>query len=369
MPRPILAEISHAALAHNLEVARRARPGQKLWAVIKARAYGHGIAHVLPGLQATDGFAVLDIVEAVAVRESGWRGPVLLLEGVFEAADLEQVHALKLDLVVHHEEQVRLLEQEAKSSASGNGTLSIYLKMNSGMNRLGFAPRKYRAAHERLQALPAVGSITHMTHFANADAEMMSSLSMRQQLQVFEQTIAGVPGPRSVCNSAAILNSEAVNSDWLRPGIMLYGSSPFAHRSADALGLKPVMTLRSEIIGVQNLQPGDTVGYGSIYRAEQDMRIGIVACGYADGYPRHAPGDNRQGTPVLVDGQRTRMVGRVSMDMIAVDLTGLPNANVGSAVTLWGQGLSVDEVAHAAGTIGYELLCALSPRVPVSIVA
>jgi len=366
MSRPILAEISRSALAHNLEVARRARPGCKVWAVVKARGYGHGLVHVLSGFAAADGFAVLDIEEAVTVRDSGWLGPLLLLEGIFETDDLSLALRYQLDLVVHCEAQLQVLESASASLPEMHaGILNIYLKMNSGMNRLGFSPRKYRVAYERLKALPQIADITHMTHFANADAFLAPPLSMQQQLQVFESAIGDLPGPRSVCNSAAILAAEPIRSDWIRPGIMLYGSSPFAHRSAEEFGLKPAMTLRSEIIGVQHLQLGDHVGYGSVYRAEKDMRIGVVACGYADGYPRHAPGTQQEGTPVLVDGRRTQLVGRVSMDMITVDLTELSHADVGAPVTLWGNGLSVDEVAHTAGTIGYELLCALSARVPV----
>ncbi len=362
MSRPILAEISRSALAHNLEVARRARPGCRVWAVVKARGYGHGLVHALRGFAAADGFAVLDIEEAVTVRDSGWQGPLLLLEGIFQADDLMLALRYQLDLVVHCDAQLRILESAPAAHA---GALNVYLKMNSGMNRLGFSPREYRVAYVRLKALQQIAGITHMTHFANADAFLAPPLSIQQQLQVFESASGDLPGPRSVCNSAAILAAEPVQSDWVRPGIMLYGSSPFAHRSAEEFGLKPAMTLRSEIIGVQHLQVGDHVGYGSVYRAEKDMRIGVVACGYADGYPRHAPGTQQHGTPVLVDGQRTQMVGRVSMDMITVDLTELPHADVGTPVTLWGNGLSVDEVAHAAGTIGYELLCALSARVPV----
>lgn len=360
MSRPILAEISLSALAHNLQVARRVSGSNKIWAVVKARAYGHGLKAALGGCAAADGFAVLDLDEAVILREAGWQGSILVFEGCFKTDDLKLAAHHQLNLVVHQEDQVRMLEGCSLSSR-----LAIYLKMNSGMNRLGFASQNYRAAYARLHALAHVSNITHMTHFANADAKESVAVSVQQQMQLFETTLGKLPGERSVSNSAAMLSGIPLRSDWVRPGIMLYGSSPFAHRSARELGLKPAMTLRSEIIATQQLQMGDYVGYGSIYRAERPMRIGVIACGYADGYPRHAPGTNQRNAPVLVDGQRTRLIGRVSMDRITVDITHLPQANLGTPVTLWGEGLSVDEVAQAAGTIGYELLCAVSARVPV----
>lgn len=367
MPRPIQAELSLAALRHNLQVAKRASPQNKVWAVVKARAYGHGLLLALRGFAQADGLAVLDLEEAVQLRDAGWQRPILLLEGCFNVEDLKLAARLQLTLVVHREDQITMLEQGMLQQP-----LAIYLKMNTGMNRLGLAPSDYFAAYTRLQKLPHINHLTHMTHFANADALMTakekSPLTVQQQMQCFETIVGTLPGERSVANSAGLLGYPELRADWSRPGIMLYGSSPFAHCNAAKLDLRPVMTLRSEIIAIQNLQAGDHVGYGSLYRAERAMRIGVVACGYADGYPRHAPGmhDARHSsaTPVLVNGQRTTMVGRVSMDMLAVDLTPLPEATIGAPVTLWGEGLSVDEVAHAAGTIGYELLCALSARVP-----
>jgi alanine racemase len=231
----------------------------------------------------------------------------------------------------------------------------IYLKMNSGMNRLGFTPERFRAVCKRLAGTAAAGPITLMTHFADADG----ASGVAEQLARFGAATADLSLPRSLANSAAVLRFPETHADWIRPGILLYGCSPFADRSADALGLRPVMTLQSEIIATQLLKPGDRVGYGGTFTAETAMTIGVVACGYADGYPRHAP----TGTPVLVEGRRTRVVGRVSMDMLMVDLAGIPQARIGSPVTLWGEGLSADEVAAAAGTISYELLCALAARV------
>jgi alanine racemase len=247
----------------------------------------------------------------------------------------------------------------------------VLLKLNSGMNRLGFRPDAFRTAWQRLSGLTQVETITLMTHWADADADETTSAGIAAQRAIFEEATRDLPGERSLCNSAATLRygaDPAVRGDWIRPGIMLYGSSPdFPSHTIDAWGLHPAMTLRSEIIATQDLQPGESVGYGSSFRAERAMRIGVVACGYADGYPRVAP----TGTPMLVDGRRTATVGRVSMDMITVDLTPVPAARVGSEATLWGVAgsgavLPIDEVAHAAGTVGYELMCALAPRVPTT---
>ena len=238
--------------------------------------------------------------------------------------------------------------------------VNVHLKMNSGMNRLGFMPDAYAAAHARLRSLPAVGTITLMTHFANADDPANGGLPFSRQRERFDAACAGLAGERCIANSAADLLHGDAAADWVRPGIMLYGATPGA-RTAEEFGLRPAMTLTSEIIGMQYVQAGDAVGYGSRFIATRPMPVGVVACGYADGYPRHAP----DGTPVIVDGVRTAIVGRVSMDMITVDLTPVPAARIGSKVVLWGNGLPIDEVAQAAGTIGYELMCALAPRVRV----
>jgi alanine racemase len=367
MPRPIEALIHVDAIAHNLSRARAQAPDAKLWAVIKANAYGHGIERVFEGLRAADGLALLDLAEAERVRALGWRGPVLLLEGVFEPRDLEWCSRLGLWHTVHCSEQIDWLAAHKTHTPH-----RVFLKLNSGMNRLGFSPTAFRGAWTRLNALPQVDEISLVTHFSDADG----GRGIAHQVAAFVQATHDLPGERSLANSAATLRhaqDPQVRADWVRAGIMSYGSAPdFPQHSAAHWGLKPAMTLRSRLIGIQHLQPGDTVGYGSRYTAEQAMRMGVVACGYADGYPRHAPGENAQGTPVLVDGVRTRTVGRVSMDMIAVDLSPVPEAGLGSEVTLWGQGpsgsmLPIDEVAHAAGTIGYELMCALAARVPVTV--
>ena len=363
MPRPIQGLIHTDALAHNLTRARAAAPDAKCWAVVKANAYGHGIARAYEGLQGADGFALLDFDEAEKIRQLGWRGPILMLEGCFEPRDLELCSRLNLWHTVHQPQQIDWLA--AHKTSQGH---HVFLKMNSGMNRLGFSPSQFRSAWLRLSGLTQVDNITLMTHFADADGQAGVAKPMDRFLDVTKD----LPGDRSVSNSAATLRfaplDERVRGDWVRPGIMVYGSSPDypAHSDAD-WGLRPTMSLISKVIAVQALQPGDTVGYGSRYTAQQAMRIGVVACGYADGYPRSAA----DGTPVLVDGVRCALVGRVSMDMITVDLTAVPHADVGSSVTLWGQDpasgalLSIDEVAQAAGTVGYELMCAMAARVPV----
>ena len=364
MPRPIHALIHTEALRHNLLRMRQSSPDARVWAVVKANAYGHGLARVFEGLRAADGFALLELSEAQVLRELGWRGPLLLLEGVFEQRDLELCSRLDLWHVVHHEAQIDMLSKHKTQLPQ-----RVFLKMNSGMNRLGFTPQAFRSAWARLNALPQVDEISLMTHFARAD----DAHGVDDQLRVFAQHSSDLPGERSLANSAAVLRHGArdeVSADWVRTGIALYGSSP-DHGLHDAAhwGLRPAMSLRSQLIGVQLLKAGDSVGYGGLFTADQTMRIGVVACGYADGYPRHAP----TGTPVLVNGVRTRTLGRVSMDLLCVDLSGLPSAVMGDEVTLWGSAstgevLCIDEVAAAAGTVGYELMCALAARVAVAVV-
>ena len=360
MPRPILATVHTEALRQNLARMRRAAGDARVWGIVKANAYGHGIERVFEGLRGVDGFALLDLQEAERVRALGWRGPILLLEGVFEARDLELCSRLGLWHAVHCNEQIDMLAMHKTHQPH-----RVFLKMNSGMNRLGFAPARFRAAWARLDALPQVDEISLMTHFSDADGPR----GIEHQLRVFAETTQDLPGERSVSNSAGALRygaDPAVRADWIRPGIAIYGSSPdFPDHDSAHWELQPAMTLASRIIGVQKLMPGDTVGYGSSFTADAPLRVGVVACGYADGYPRHCS----TGTPMLVDGVRTRMVGRVSMDMITVDLTPVPDAGFGSEVTLWGRGpkgavLPIDEIAQAAGTVGYELMCAVAPRVP-----
>jgi alanine racemase len=364
VPRPIEALIHTRALAWNLQRARQAAPDARVWAVVKANAYGHGIEHAYEGLRGADGFALLDLAEAERVRRLGWRGPVLLLEGCFEPRDLELCSRLNLWHAVHCDEQIAWLAAHKTQMPQ-----RVFLKMNSGMNRLGFRAEALRSAWARLNALPQVDEISLMTHFSDAD----TAAGVAQPLADFEAATNDLPGERSLANSAATLRHGAdarVGADWVRPGIMLYGSAPdYPEHDIAHWRLQPTMTLRSRLIALQTLRPGDRVGYGSAFVAEAPMRLGVVACGYADGYPRLCP----TGTPVLVDGVRTRTLGRVSMDMIAVDLEPVPQAALGSEVTLWGEGphgsrLPIDEVARCAGTLGYELMCALARRVPVRVV-
>lgn len=355
MPRPLVATIHGAALRHNLGVVRSCVPRAKIWAIVKADAYGHGLERGIRAFASADGLGLIEPDKAVRLRELGWQKPILLLEGFFDAADLNTFLECRLDTTVHCIEQIEMLQ-----TVKVPGAINVHLKMNSGMNRLGFAPDAFAAAYARLRAIPAVRNIALMAHFANADDGVNPALPLSEQLRRFTTGSAALAGERSLSNSAAVLLHSEVASDWVRPGIMLYGGTP-GGRDAQAFGLQPAMTLRSELIGIQQIGAGEAIGYGSRFIAEQAMRIGVVACGYADGYPRLAP----NGTPVIVDGVRTRLVGRVSMDMITVDLSPVPAARVGSAVTLWGQGLPIDEVAQAAGTIGYELMCALAPRVRV----
>ncbi|MFZ3141428.1 alanine racemase [Polaromonas sp.] len=361
MPRPILATVHSAALSHNLARVRAAAPDARVWAVVKANAYGHGIERVFDALRSADGFALLDLAEAQRLRALDWRGPILLLEGCFEPRDLELCSRLGLWHTIHCNEQIDWLAAHKTQLPH-----RVFLKMNTGMNRLGFTPERFRAAWIRLNALPQVEEISLMQHFPDADGPK----GIAAPLQAFDAVTHDLPGERTLSNSAAILRHAGLlagRSDWVRPGIVLYGSAPdFPEHSAGHWDLQPTMTLSSRIIGLQHLVAGDTVGYGSSFVAEGPMRIGVAACGYADGYPRHCS----TGTPVLVNGVRCRMVGRVSMDMITVDLAPVPGAGMGSEVTLWGRAskggvLPIDDVARAAGTVGYELMCAVAPRVPV----
>lgn len=354
MTRPILATIHSEALQHNYRQVKSYAPRSQAFAVIKANGYGHGLLHVAAALADADGFALLELEQAVRLRQQGFVQPILLLEGIFSAADLQVCAELDLRIALHCAEQVAWLEQ-----ASLSRPLTVALKLNTGMNRLGFVVETARDWARRLAGCPNVASLALMAHFATADEP---DVGIDWQLQRFRDATAGLNVPVSLANSAAIIDYPAAHADWIRPGIMLYGASPFAERSAADLGLLPAMTLSSRVISTQSLQPGDTVGYGATFRASAPMRIGTVACGYADGYPRHAP----TGTPVWVAGCRTRLLGRVSMDMLAVDLTDVPAASVGSPVELWGRNVSIDEVAAAAGTISYELMCAIAQRVPMA---
>jgi alanine racemase len=360
MPRPLQATIHLDSMQHNLARARACAPMSRLWAVVKANAYGHGLERGMRGFVQADGLALIETENALRLRELGWIKPILLLEGIFDVSDIPLLAEHNINSTVHCLEQVKMLEYTQLYRP-----IDVHLKMNTGMNRLGFNPADYRAAYQRLRAIPGVRNITLMTHFANSDELEHPRLSIGEQVRRFRLGADGIEGERSLSNSGGVLHQaelvQELQSDWVRPGIMLYGGTP-GGRSAKDYGLLPTMTLKSEIIGIQHLEAGESVGYGSRFQAERPTTVGVVACGYADGYPRHA----EHGTPVLVEGVRTTLLGRVSMDMMTVDLTPIPNARVGSRVTLWGDGLPIDEVAQSAGTIGYELMCALAARVRVT---
>ncbi|MGH8750606.1 MAG: alanine racemase [Burkholderiales bacterium] len=350
MTRPILARIDLSALQNNLAVVRRHAPHARILAVIKANGYGHGLLRVARALAAADGFAVIDLNDAVVLRDAGFRQHLVLLNGFYSVEELPVIAENGLTIVIHDPAQLEIL-----AAAALPVRLDVFVKINTGMNRLGFKPEALGGALARLRQQAA--NITLMTHFACADDEQ----GIAAQLEQFNQCTAGEKLPKSLANSAAILRYPQAHGDWVRPGIMLYGASPFAEKSAHDLGLQPVMTLESRIIATQILQPGERVGYSGLFTAGKAMKIGVVACGYADGYPRHA----QTGTPVCVNGKITRTLGRISMDTLCVDLSEIPAADVGTPVTLWGAGLAVEQVAKAAGTVSYELFTKLNARVPV----
>ncbi|HEV3240507.1 MAG TPA: alanine racemase [Casimicrobiaceae bacterium] len=351
MARPLLAQVNLSALRANLAKARECIADAQLLAVVKANAYGHGLQRVLPALADADGLAVVELDAAVTLRERHYARRILLLEGFFTASELPEIAGRRLAVVVHHEEQIKMLE-----AASLPRPVEVFVKINTGMNRLGFRPSEAHAVVDRLSHTSSVAVLRLLTHLARAEEED----GLREQLDLFEEACTGLPYPRSLANSAGVIRYREVGGEYVRPGIMLYGSSPFPYDTAEMLGLTPVMTLRSALIGIQDLKPNQSVGYGATYTAARAVRIGVVACGYADGYPRHAP----NGTPVLVCGKKVRTAGRVSMDMLTVDLTDVAEATIGSPVVLWGEGLPVDDVAVAASTVGYQLLSAVAPRVP-----
>jgi alanine racemase len=353
--RPLRARIDLGSLAHNLSVARSAASRSRIMAVIKANAYGHGAACVGPVLSDADALAVASIDEAVELREAGFRKPIVLLEGIFEPAELKAVLTHELQIVVHNYDQVEWLE-----AATIDAPVGIWIKINSGMNRLGFEPDQAMTVWRRLQQLPFPTSaeLRWMSHLCCADE--YENPATTRQLNCFNTALGVAAGERSLANSAAVLSRPDTHLDWVRPGIMLYGASPMAPDYRLNLELKPVMTLESKLIAVHARRSGEAIGYGQEWVCPEDMRVGIVAGGYGDGYPRHAP----SGTPVLVNGKAAPLVGRVSMDMVCVDLRAHSNARSGDRVVFWGEGLPVETVAAYAETISYELLCAVSPRVP-----
>jgi alanine racemase len=352
--RPLKAIINHQALLTNLNHVKKIANQSKVMSVLKANAYGHNLLDVAKTLNSSDGFAVLSINEAIQLRENNFKQTILLLEGFFDKDEVNIASELRVNVTVHNQRQIELINK-----AKPSFPINIHLKVNTGMNRLGFMPDEINYLLESLNSNPYIEDIVLMTHFSTADEKE----GIEKQLGIFNLISDNYNYSASVANSAAIIRYPESRLDWVRPGIMLYGLSPFKDKTAKELDLIPAMTLMSEIIAVQNIKAGSSVGYGLDFKANKDMRIGIVACGYADGYPRHA----KNGTPVAIDGYLSSLVGRVSMDMLYVDLTKIPSANIGSKVELWGEKVSVDSVAQFSGTVGYELICAISAsqRVPL----
>lgn len=358
MGRYVTASISKSALRHNLSKIKEAAPTSKILAMVKANAYGHGLVSVAKTLQDVNAFGVASIEEALKIRQAGISTDIVLMEGFFRADELPLIESHNLTIVVHHWPQVLALKERGTSQKP----LKVWLKINTGMHRLGFPLYEFQDAYTSLTSLPSVQLIGFMTHFANADEK--DNLQTSQQTQALYQLLEGLPGERSLANSAGILAWSQAHSDWVRPGLLLYGASPFAEKTGLDLNLLPVMTLRSEIIALRQLEEGECVGYGSTWKNPKKTGIvGIVAIGYGDGYPWHA----KNGTPVLVNGHRVPLVGRVSMDMLAVDLSELNDVKVGDPVVLWGEGLPIEEVARYASTIPYELFCRFTERVTVQV--
>jgi alanine racemase len=356
--RLIRARIDSAALRANLQAIRARAPGSRVMAVVKANAYGHGLVPTALALADADAFAVARLEEAIALRDNGLRRRIVLLEGVFDSAQLAQAAQLELDLIVHQPLQIALLE-----AFRGPKPFPLWLKVDTGMNRLGFRPEEFPAAWERLRNLqPAPSQLRVLTHLACADE--LDGSTTAEQLARLRPLIAGLDVELSIANSAGILSQPSTHAAWVRPGLALYGVSPFAASRSAQLGLRAAMTLESTVIAVREVAAGERVGYGGVWRAQRPSRLAIVAAGYGDGLPRSIP----SGAPVLIGGHRAPLAGRVSMDMIAADITGLPPIAVGDRVELWGTNLAVEDLAAAAGTIPYELLCGVSQRVPIELV-
>jgi alanine racemase len=348
-----LATIDSAALRHNLGIVRRLAPRSRVLAVVKADAYGHGSIATAKTLSDADAFGVARIDEALSLRGAGVTHPIVLLEGVTTVEELSAARQHQIELVVHSFEQVQMLEQAAPES------FDVWLKLDTGMNRLGFRPEEFPEALRRLQVRERMRSLRLMTHLAVA--EEPHGITTAAQIQIFQSLTASLAFERSIANSAGIIGRPDAHLEWVRPGLMLYGMSPIGERSSAELGLRPAMTLSAPIIAIRAVRKGEAVGYGGLWKAERDSRIGIVAIGYGDGYPRTM----RNGAPVLVQDREATIAGRVSMDMIAIDVTHLPNVTIGSEVVLWGAGLPAERVATFADTLAYELVCRVKKRVAV----
>jgi alanine racemase len=350
IPR-VTATVDLAAIRHNLEAVRRFAPQSKVMAAIKADAYGHGAVAVARALRGVDAFAVACLEEALVLREAGITQPIALLEGILSGGEAEEAVQERLQVVVHDHWQLLLLD------ALGTKPVSVWLKLDSGMHRLGFPLAEAQALHQFVHARPHWQFCGWITHLACAD-ETGNDFTQKQ-LELFGQGLQGLPGERSIANSAGLIAWPGARADWVRPGLMLYGASPLPDRSALDLGLRPAMKVESRIIAIHEYEEGESIGYGQTYRCPERMKIGVAAVGYADGVHRVLP----SGTPALVGGKRVPMAGRVSMDMITLDLRDVPKTRIGDLVRLWGEGLPVEEIAASAGTLAYELMCGLTQRV------
>jgi alanine racemase len=359
MTRPARALIDLDALGHNLRRVRQVAPSPRVIAIVKAEAYGHGLARAAGALDEADALGVASVEEGARLRDAGCRKPILLLEGFFSPDELEPISRLGLDVVLHHRLQLEWLEV-----ASVPKPVRVWVKVDTGMHRLGFPPSEVADAWGRLgRSSNVAGPVRAMTHLACADDR--DDPRTHEQVARFAKTLEGIRAETSIANSAGILAWPQTHADWVRPGIMLYGVSPFIEGNGVDEGLEPVMTLSTRLIAVNRCHAGDAVGYGATWRCPEAMSIGVAAAGYGDGYPRHLP----NGTPVLVNGRRVPLVGRVSMDMITLDLRTQPDARTGDPVVLWGPDLPVEEIARRAGTIAYELLCGVTSRVPKEFLA
>lgn len=344
------------AATYNLQKVRSCAPDAKIMAVIKSNGYGHGLRRIATALcNDVDAFAVARVKEGINLRKAGIANPIAVLEGFTFAEELDALLAYQLDAVVHSYTQLDIF-----AGRTGRAQIAVWLKLDTGMNRLGFKAHEFNAVYQRLANCPIIKQpIGLMTHLANAD-DQSDDITLKQ-ISLFNATVAAFPGPRSIANSAGILGWKQALTDWVRPGIMLYGISPFPDSTGEQLGLKPIMGLYSRLIAVKPIEKGDKVGYAGSWVCDKPTTLGVVAIGYGDGYPRYA----KSGTPVLVNGKRVPLVGRVSMDMITVDLGTQPDAKPGDAVTLWGEGLAVEEIARCADTIPYTLVCGITPRVQI----
>lgn len=353
MSRNTIAQIDLAAIRHNLKVVRNLVPGSKIASVVKADGYGHGITRVADALKDSDLLAVATSGEAAALRNGGWTGRLLMLEGYANVDEYELARFLNAETVVHHQSQMDMLRQ--RGWPMGN---RVWLKIDTGMHRLGFPMEDVHTVFSELENVAGSGCVTLMSHFACADEAGNPKTNL--QIDRFDESIQGLDADHSLANSAAILNFPQSHRELVRPGILLYGISPEVSRMASEIGLKPAMTLSCELVAINHCHKGETIGYGATYQCPEDMRIGVAAIGYGDGYPRHL----RNGTPVLVNGRQAKLAGRVSMDLITLDLRGHDDASTGDRVVLWGEGLAVETVSEWADAVPYELICGVTGRVP-----